>query len=865
MLMQLRKKIAAAREWISSAALELVARLRDLQTLATMNPLREHYAFQRKLAQRRLAAMREAMEGRLPDMVNVQKVVVDDFAEPELRPLTTGQTTQRLFNSRLALHAATHIETSILARQFGIAVLAFVLVMALTFVMPQLGLSKTVLTYALNFGAIALIGMGVYFVYLALGVSRHSYDVLLPESTLTDAELADAEAHARNVLIREIPDSAPEDLRSAFRQKTFDSQGRPVDTQILPEDFDGAYAVDALGLAQNTWFLIGIGLIATASTTFFGLLITGLFGGSLLATAVVWAGMKAFALPKIASRRASAVHLALQSSAAAAIVSNSGTVVSRMIEQSKGFQLHRAAVDTTTFIKLGTSTGFGAERGDHWAPTQAGLPVGLTALDAAPSLYMVGESGCGKSYTLGKYAEQWVNAREGGMIAMCGTGVLPRELAKRIPEMWLISPKNPQTPLAIIQGMPPEEVSAAFYDQNTTGDEKAKIWNGSAEIHIRNALKVLKIAGRLSNGFPWTLSAVYDLIYDSQINQHAKALIMTSPETMAKLPRDFQRAVEYFFVKFPSEADGQRDGVLMTVRSWLEPIVGHKALRGWAECESGISLEDAFKGAIIGFDLPEVEYGPGGALVSALAKRRFYKAVQLRGTDWLARGEKRVLMIIDEVQLVFDRSDSDILGVQRKHGLITIPATQSLDALKQRVPKELDLEKNFANFVSIMAFRVTTEYTKKLVASRFGTSSRPFVSGLSAQYADTKAALTATENESTGYSAETTIGAAVRSPQARGARVNSMMGQAAAMLGNAIDKLGITAAMAKLGEKIFGQSGHSISLGQRPFIDPGEIEGILHRDFLALVCIKRGGAWVRELVEAEAPPGYFPEVDKEAV
>ncbi|HCF2449050.1 TPA: hypothetical protein NIA45_006750 [Pseudomonas aeruginosa] len=856
MLMQFRKKIAALRESISATA-------RILQQLA-INPIREHYPFQRKLAALRLAAMRQAMEGRLPDVVNVSKIVADDFAEPELRPRTTAETTQRLFNSRLAMHAATHIETSILARQFGIAVAAFLLVMVLTFVMPELGMSKTVMTYAVNFSAIALIGIGLYFVYLALGVSRNSYELLLPESTLNDAELADAEAHARNVLIREIPEGTPEDLRSAFRLKTFDSQGRPVDTQILPEDFDGAYAVEAMSLAHNTWLLLGLGLITTSATSFFGLLVTSIVGGSLLAVAVGWAGMKAFALPKIASRRASAVHLAMQSSAAAALVANSGTVVTRKIEESRKFQLHRAANDKTAFIKLGTSTGFGAERGDHWAPTQAGLPVGLTALDAAPSLYMVGESGCGKSYTLGKIAEQWVNADAGGLIAMCGTGVYPRELAKRVPSMRLISPKN--TPLAIIQGMPPEEISAAFYDQNTTAtkDPKSQIWNGSAEIHIRNALKVLKIAGRLGDGFAWTLSSAYDLIFDSQINQRAKALVMGSSATMAKLPRDFQRAVEYFFVKFPNEADGQRDGVLMTVRSWLEPIVGHKALRGWAECESGISLEDAFKGAIIGFDLPEIEYGPGGALVTALAKRRFYRAVQLRGTDWLARGEKRVLLIIDEVQLVFDRSESDMLGVQRKHGLISILATQSLDALKQRVPAELDLEKNFANFVSLMAFRVTTEYTKKLVSSRFGTSARPFVSGLSAQYADTQAALTAMQNESNGYSSGTTIGAAVRSPQARGARVKGMIGQSAAMLGNAIDKLGITKAISGLGEKIFGQSGHSISLARRPFIEPNEIEDLLHRDFMALVCIKRGGAWVRELIDPEAPPGYFPEIKQEA-
>lgn len=854
MVMQFRKKIASVRESISATA-------RLLKQLA-INPLREHYVFQRKLAALRLAAMRQAMEGRLPDMVNVNKIVVDDFAEPELHPRTTAETTQRLFSSRLALHAATHIETSILSRQFGLAVLAFILVMAITIVLPKLGLSKTVLSYAVNFSAIGLIGIGFYFIYLGLGVSRNSYAMLLPESTLTDAELADAEAHARNVLIRELPEGTPEDLRSAFRLKTFDGQGRPVDTQILPEDFDGAYAVEAMGLALNTWFLLGLGLITTSATTFFGLLVTSIVGGSLLAVAVGWAGMKAFALPKIASRRASAVHLAMQSSAAAALVANSGTVVARKMEESKKFQLHRAANDKTAFIKLGTSTGFGAERGDHWAPTQAGLPVGLTAQDAAPSLYMVGESGCGKSYTLGKIAEQWVKADAGGLIAMCGTGVFPRELAKRIPNMRLISPKN--TRLAIIQDMPAEEISAAFYDQNTTGDDKGKIWNGSAEIHIRNALKVLKIAGRLGEGFTWTLSSVYDLIFDSQTNQRAKGLVMGSPATMAKLPRDFQRAVEYFFVKFPNEADGQRDGVLMTVRSWLEPIVGHKALRGWAECESGISLEDAFKGAVIGFDLPELEYGPGGALVTALAKRRFYKAVQLRGTDWLARGEKRVLLIIDEVQLVFDRSESDVLGVQRKHGLISILATQSLDALKQRVPAELDLEKNFANFVSLMAFRVTTEYTKKLVASRFGTSARPFVTGLSAQYADTQAALTAMQNESNGYSSNTTIGAAVRSPQARGARVKGMAGQAAAMLGNAIDKLGITKAMSALGEKIFGQSGHSISLGRRPFIDPNEIEDLLHRDFMALVCIKRGGAWVRELVDPEAPPGYFPEIEQEA-
>lgn len=854
MVMQFRKKIAALRESISATA-------QILQQLA-INPIREHYAFQRKLAALRLAAMRQAMEGRLPDVVNVSKIVADDFAEPELRPRTTAETTQRLFNSRLAMHAATHIETSILARQFGIAVAAFLLVMVLTFVMPELGMSKTVMTYAVNFSAIALIGIGVYFVYLALGVSRNSYELLLPESTLTDAELADAEAHARNVLIREIPDGTPEDLRSAFRLKTFDSEGRPVDTQILPEDFDGAYAADAMSLAHNTWLMIGLGIIVTSTTTFFGLLVTGILGGALLAAAVGWAGFKAFGLPKIASRRATAVHVALQSSPAAAQVANSGSVVTRMKEKSKKYQLYRAAIDKTTFLKLGTSTGFGAERGDHWAPTQAGIPVGLTALDAAPSLYMVGESGCGKSYTLGRIAEQWVNGKAGGMVAMCGTGVLPRELAKRIASMKLVSPKNAN--FALTQGMKPEEISAALLDQNRTGKESNPVWNDSAENHIRAAFRCISLLNRLDKrAYPWCFSAAYDLIFDPKYWRTAKGMIYGSEETMEKLPLQYMRTITYFFDTFPSWPDGQRDGVLMTVRSWLEPVVGHPLLMKWADCEEGLSLEDTFNGAIIGFDLPEVEYGPGGATVTALAKRRFYKAVQARGNDWLARGEQRVLMMIDEVQLVFDRSESDMLGVQRKHGLISILATQSLDALKQRVPADLDLEKNFANFVSLMAFRVTTEYTRKLVASRFGNSSRPFVTGISAQYADSQAAITSMQNESAGYSSDTTIGNAVRAPQIRGARVRGMLGQAAAIVGNAIDKIGLTKAIKSLGEKIFGQSGYSISLGYRAFIDPSEIEDILHRDFLALVCIKRGGAWVRELVEPEVPPGYFPDIDKQ--
>ena len=257
----------------------------------------------------RVKAMRQALVGKLPPNVKPENLIVDDELEIDARPVGREGQVRRLFSSRLALHAASRIETRIQVRQFALALLVMLVVLVAgtaTLSVDRPGLATQ---YALSGAFFSLLLWGGWLIYRGLGLSTRGFSAMMGSEVLADADLRDAHDFADRVLVRATPVDAPADLQDIYRPLTVDAKGQPVDGQVVSSDYAGRYLVDALENGLAIYMLCGLALIGTALVGLHMPLLGALLSMPLAVIAAGWSGARLFLLPTVTSQRRSWLHL----------------------------------------------------------------------------------------------------------------------------------------------------------------------------------------------------------------------------------------------------------------------------------------------------------------------------------------------------------------------------------------------------------------------------------------------------------------------------------------------------------------------------------------------------------------------------
>jgi hypothetical protein len=175
-----------------------------------------------------------------------------------------------------------------------------------------------------------------------------------------------------------------------------------------------------LATASAALFLAGIGsLLSAVATAPLQALIGGVLfigaAGTVAGFGVFYALVKLFLLPELAERRALAAHEARTASPLARLVEESGEASLRQIETARVRQAAIAGDDSSPFIQLGTSTSLLAERRCAFAPSEPGMQVGLSVADLSTHLFVLGDTGTGKtSGMLRPVIAAWAAADAGG-------------------------------------------------------------------------------------------------------------------------------------------------------------------------------------------------------------------------------------------------------------------------------------------------------------------------------------------------------------------------------------------------------------------------------------------------------------------
>lgn len=829
----------------------------------------------------RVKAMRQALVGKVPATIKPENLIVDDEIDIDARPVGREGQVRRLFSSRLALHAASRVETRIQVRQFALALLVMLVVVVAgtaTFSMDRPSLAAQ---YALGGAFFSLLLWGGWLIYRALGLSAQGFAAMMGSEVLADADLRDARDFAGRVLVRATPADAPADLQDVYRPLTVDAKGQPVDGQVVSSDYAGRYLVDALENGLPTYALAGLALIGTSIVGLYSPALGALISMPAAIAAAVWSGMRLFFLPTVTSQRAVEAQEALRRSPTAKLVDQVGQAVFVKIEEAKKGQLAKAMADKTPMIILGTTQGVLCQRRDPMAPSAAGMPFGLSVSDMSTHLLVLGATGAGKTAAiLRPVIGAWDACKAGGVLVLDGKGVLPAEVAD-LPGFHVITPGGAK--YAPIQNLAPDEVADCLLEMFGSDEASDPFWQQAACEYIRSAAKTLyllagyeyemdrrrrvrfeeaKEAGEAEGEFQpavrrwkWTLASLYEIALVPSVLPEVRKVIEGETEEekalFAQLKGDYLRAYIDFSQTSPSLPEATRNSILQNANVWLGTLVNSSVLSEWADCEEGVEIEDVLYGQKLGLLLPDFMYGRAGTVISNLAKRRFYEAIKLRGESWKTGDGTRALLVIDELQALLTESEAKITPIARSLGLCCAVASQDIDGLQVALKNTPPLLTQFlGQFRSVVCLKIENDATRDFIARRMGTTYRAVYSDVPAPISDAAATVAGMQLAAGSYSEGTLMSSVSSTPEIVGLRGRGLAGEAVDMLGKLAEKSGVEKAYKLLPAALReGEKAGTTKIGAHENVSSAEVDALCVDEFSAIAVVNRAGSVRRDVIK----------------
>lgn len=644
--------------------------------------------------------------------------------------------------------------------------------------------------------------------------------------------------------------NVPEDVNDVYRVGDIDSEGDSVVGQIVAADMDVSalqiqvretkvvFLLAALILLFAVWFpttatLFGISLKGKVLTLFVFLLI-----------------MYELSQPSPAQLRAKVMDKAAKQSATEYLRDSAGRAYWQNIERAKNQQQINASRDQSPLFEVGKATGILASRRDPFAPCTENMPACLSQNDLSTHLFVLGASGTGKtSGVIRPLVFQWLKNKSGGMLVLDGKGQLADELigAKGY---QVISPE--QVDYNAIEGLYPEDVADAFFHLFASkGKENGKdVFDSSARTAILNAAVLLHESDR-----PYTIQGISELFDDEELRDE---LIRGFIDSGSK---QFLVAGTYWLDEYANYTDRIKSSILVTVKSWLSPILQNRFLDRWNDCEKGEKVEGVLDGCLIGLSLPEAKYGVAGALVSMLAMRRLYQAAKLRGDSWKAQGGQQVLMVADEVQNLVSLNDIEIVPIARSLGLSMFWSTQNIDGLYQKIGEE-ESKQLLGNFANVLSFSSRTEKSDEWLSKRVGQVWRAVVEGFNG-FPDSKFSVDSLVHSGTAKKTHATPNELLIRRNIRMGRLGHVAGSEDQLYG-AYSLHNFFRFLLRLpmpDEPDMKEPYAEVQVKPAHIVEAEEVDSLLSNQWLALMVFRRAGVIRRDVIEVN-PMFSFEGVDQ---
>lgn len=722
------------------------------------------------LTEREQHWMRHVIANKYPGVLDPQVywIVGTDAENAGLSADPVERTVQRLTLSQVGVYMAQRMWS---LRTWIIVPLLALLGLALAYVLinvsgttPHAWLTPVTMAVTIWLAAMLCFGSFLFVPVVA--------QFFLPRVPVRQDEIDSVRGVMARCVVRDLPADVPGDLADRPRVLVADAEGRAVAGQVLATDLEYSAVRAEWVRSRSTLFVLGLAMLSpvlavwaawAAVLTYYAvqavnaeplqpqqqqdqkpdlwamvkwvgvpvLLWLGMsvgvpdyLSGVLPVTAqlaqwafvlVVWfvALRKVLRTPAPLNMRALMLEQAVRESGSELLIDKAGPAHFVELENARRAQLANARKDRSPFVQLGTSTGLLAQRRDPLAPTEPGLPVGLSVSDLSTHLGVLGASGTGKtSGVIRPLTKAWLAADLGGLLVLDGKGALPLELNGLHTDYRLISPAHGRfNPIA---GMKPDAVADVLADVLNADSSGDRYWADSARLMLRMAAIVIAAHPSL----PYTIGELQRFCVASHQEREGS---LSELADRAMTDGRLAAALNYWIVEYPLMPEKTSGSIANMVRTWLGNICLHERLGPWTDtAESDARIEDAMRGAKLGMLLPESEFGIGGVAISALCMRRLYDGCKLRGDNWRSLdGHTAVLLAADEVQNLLTKADLETVPVARSLGLHLMFATQNVDGLYKRLDKDGAVQL-LGNLASIVALPPRTDDSNAYVAKRAG-------------------------------------------------------------------------------------------------------------------------------------------------
>lgn len=431
-------------------------------------------------------------------------------------------------------------------------------------------------------------------------------------------------------------------------------------------------------------------------------------------------------------------------------------------------QYEQAFKDTSPTIYIGEATGILNRRNDPYAPDE-GLPIVMSANDSSTHILVLGETGSRKTAGfIRPYVVQWMLKKCGGVFLLDGKNDLALEFVG-IPGYQVITPSTINretgevlvtgTKIALLQGMQPGLVSETL--SKVMGGDKDKGSKETGSFFTNNALTLgrhaenlvwwlvrteegMRKSGEVPMETPrqwhWTISDVLQMINmladtskdDAKRRKIEPWLGMLSDHCpVADRDRVLNAAISYAEkdVLVLAAAENTWSNIVSTVKQWYEPLLAHHELIDWAECESSdeVDLSKLLFGGNVGVYLP-LQYGKAGEMACALLRQNVADLIRKRPKDWAnVPGAKPLLVVMDEAQELLNPGDLKLLSMGRSQGCHMLSATQSIDALVERLGENAT-DALVVNYLSRICLR-SSHATYQFMQEKLGKVNKPIRMG----------------------------------------------------------------------------------------------------------------------------------------
>ena len=179
---------------------------------------------------------------------------------------------------------------------------------------------------------------------------------------------------------------------------------------------------------------------------------------------------------------------------------------------------------------------------------------------------------------------------------------------------------------------------------------------------------------------------------------------------------------------------------LKTAQGYMQAVLQHKDVIKWADCETtSINVLSCLSGGKIGVAMPPEIYGVAGSLVSQLVKAQVRNAIACRNSDKylyqtdekgnfvlneqgnkIASGQTELLFVQDEFQDLFNSDDENNVPKDRSRGCYNVIATQTLSAIYAKSSKREAADTFLTMFASFVALKTTDKAAEEMMQLQCG-------------------------------------------------------------------------------------------------------------------------------------------------